>query len=156
MKNYKVYYLFIVFLIIMIFVPPLFRIIIPKEENNSSKNVYTFKIMDCNTVKSNNNNMLNILYQTIYRNDAIYSLKITYQNVNDSSLNDFNSEMLEFQQLKDIPIAQYNSSENSIFFNVASLDDSSKEVLSNYINDIDTQKNLYESKGFSCKIALNE
>lgn len=152
--NLGIFYLLIIFFVIMIFIPPIFRLIIPKEDNNP---ISSLKTLSCDLEESvmENNVILNII--TLYDNDNISTIKFSYstdapQNIEIVKKN--STFLTEFDNLKYISGSVFEQNENTYYikFDYTSNDFSNEYRLQKYSGNLDNQKLYYESKGFTCSI----
>lgn len=165
------------FLLIFIIVPPVFRKYIPKQiDTNSTEKVKnTIKILKCN--KTFSNEFYQVNSSTKYVDDKIVSNTIRYQKIdstqNNNSENNQNSNSNEdnvtlddaasvvtvndeynyFSSLSDINITS-NDSLTTVVINKKSLESNDSETtLKNYYQDsISSQKKFYENMGYTCNI----
>lgn len=165
-NGYGLYYLIIVFLIIMIGIPPLLRVLLPKEDlgnTNNNKNTNTEEIEDKseqkdNNVSTNGNsltcNIMNPLEEnkyliniiTEYKDDKVVLLKVMYDNI---LLQDNNSSQLDITKLKDIKGSSFDNTSNTITFDFNN-DSIDREKLEQFLNKPNDQKKYYENLGFTC------
>lgn len=166
-SSYGIYYLFIIFLIFMIAVPPLLRFAIPNENKITDNNNKTNKEETSNNIndtekeknllcKINNNNSFTIVTATDYLNSKPILLEITYNFYEYEANSTYNSNPLftVIEELKKIPNAEVIETEkgNSITFDFNNKVDIENNSIQNFVQDIDAQKTYYENLGFICSI----
>lgn len=166
-NGYGLYYLIIVFLIVMIGIPPLLRVLIPNEKlnnTNNNKNNNTEKVDDKIDQKDNNTNNVNgnnltcnimnplddnkdlINVVTEYKDDEVVSLKIMYDSI---LLQDNNSSQLDITKLKDVKGSSFDDTSNTITFDFSN-NSVDKTKLEQFLNKPSDQKKYYENLGFTC------
>lgn len=149
-----VWYLLIVFLILMIFIPPIFRLVFPKEEvkQNSNQNINNdvYKTLNCSYSLRDIED-----YRVVskYKNDDINSISFKYKEAQDDSLSQSNIYSI-FKNISGIEFAVVSNESEMYTINFYDIDKMKNEsLLSDYIKDINNQKATYESLGFTCNIS---
>ena len=163
MKNsYSIYYLFIVFFVIMICIPPLLRVTLPNENvqinndyntNDTDQNMALSKFLQCNFNENISNQMINVSIFTDYYEEKVTSIEIIYDlsSIKTTNLISDNPLLSELYKLKDISSAKYEKNENEekITFDGNIYNE---PKLQQYSKDINIQKIYYETLGFICNI----
>ena len=165
------------FLLVFIIVPPVFRKYIPKQVDttNTEKVKNTIQILKCN--KTFNDELYKVNSSTKYIDDKIVSNTIRYQKIDNTQITNsdnnqnnnanadvvtidegtsgvtVNDEYNYFSSLSDINITS-NSTLTTVVINKKSLESNSSETtLKNYYQDsISSQKKFYENMGYTCNI----
>lgn len=153
-SNCRSYYLYIALLIILILIPPLLRVIIPKDENSIDSNKLNSKVkkevnLYCEITKAYNNDVMSINVNTNYIDSKIDNIVFNYVNFNESNFSYFKEYYNELNNLKSINgVEMYGNL--TLFFNFNKNNLSNQKSLEKYTNKVDSQKKYYESKGYSC------
>ena len=147
-----------VFLTLMIILPPLFRMMFPKQiEDKNNKTLNRIEILSCERTISNSNYSTSV--KVTYKNSQIEQNVITYMKIDDSiksgaSRGDLSpeEESSYFSKLNDIDIVN-NESSVIVTLNKKSLENNSNDRnLSNYLQTIDKQEAFYSELGYSCSV----
>lgn len=147
-------------LLIFIILPPMFRVFVPKENNNNSINssdvtVNSEDVLSCNL---NHDDKYNTVTTIVYKKGNFSNCSITYNNISLLDINalilelENNSEYVFFKGLNDISLTNGDDFVN-ISFDTKLLD-SNKDVeeLNNYFQDIDKLNQYLTSKGYTCVV----
>lgn len=145
----NIWYYLIVFFVIMIFIPPLLRFAIPKDESQTPVKTPTQSTIKRLTCKDNDG-----MYEITnnYSDGNLISLVFTSDIFNDESILENEDEMITYMKdLKLITNASLN--DNRLVFNFNNNNFSEVEQLQRFIRDIDTQKAYYEQLGLNCSVS---
>lgn len=161
-SGYGIWYLLILFFVIMICIPPLFRILIPQEKTVSN----ALKTLECKKTEALTQDLeaANINYEikTLYSNEKISAITFKYsiQNSNSEDFNNIdqtkidNDFFYELINLKNVKNAVVDEAGNvtTMTFNFLSNDFTNEPMLQKYTQNINNQKKEYENKNFVCSI----
>lgn len=150
----------ILFLLMFIILPPVFRKYIPKEADDRNLNLDKLEILTC--TKTSVSEMYKIISKCKYRNgifesntieieklleisaetngiDAPSTITIASENANLASINGINSTV-------------NNNLITYVIDNNLIQNNSNNEILKKYIQNLTEQKNMYESLSYTCNI----
>ena len=161
-NSYGIFYLLIVFFVIMIFVPPLLRIVLPNEEIENNTHIEDKKEeqiisrkLNCEFNQNIGEKFIKLNTSTDYNNNEITSIIFTYDisTVQDTGLLSSFAIFTELNELKNISGVEYNQNgtEESILINSNSII-SNEPRLQKYSQNIDVQKAYYEQLGLICNV----
>ena len=160
MKNYNVYYLIIVFLVIMIFIPPLLRFAIPKQNPVSSSN----QTLKSDSPTTNNkteqkpSDIVNLICKmsdpeititTTYKSDTIQKIIFSSKLLVEDTESD-NSIITNILNFKSIDKSVFSN--NTLSFDFSNNDFFGESLLENYSRKKEVQQSYYEQIGFTCNV----
>ena len=152
-KNPVLVFLTMAFLLMLIILPPYFRKIIPKQEK---VDFHYDKLILLVCKKTDHSNGLEAVSRCKYRNGMFESNTITFTKIEvDSNNPSTNSLTDEYNYLSSILKA--DTQEETIFkIDSKTIKDASiKEKLEDYISSYESQKKIYENRGYKCTINKN-
>lgn len=147
MKGYIKSIIFIFILVILIILPPLLRMLLPREEN-----IIGEQELLC-TLKTEN---YQIIYQTIYKNSKVDHIQIKYSALASSNGVDlysssFANQINYFCDLKNSTYRYINSDiVITLNYNVYQLN-SHDQTIKNMYQSYSSLKKYYEKIGYQCK-----
>jgi len=162
----NVCYLGIFFLVIMMFIPPIFRLVLPNENiasNNNSEQVNTNnnnnnsanQTLNCSLTQNVEEETMKFNVTTNHENGKIKMLIFKY-SLNDNSkipsLKEKVSLLKEFDNLKIINNVEYSleNNVNVLKFDYSKSDFSAVKEMQVYNKDLNTLKNYFVNLGFIC------
>lgn len=150
-------------LLLFIILPPVLRKYIPNEENNNTNtSVIRDKLTILNCNRTFADELYNVISKTKYVNNYIDNNTITYQKLTETpTVENSNiptnpitvaNEAALFSSLTGVNI-QVNEPYTIVTINKDLIDSNQgNQQIVNYFQDIDNQRNYYESMGYTCNI----
>lgn len=145
-----------VFLSMLIILPPLFRLLFPKiTVENKKENLDKLEILTCDRTISNSDYSTHV--EVIYQNNEIEQNQITYTKIDEATKATANTGTItpeeESSYLSKLNNIDVKSDENTyvITLNKKSLEDNPNDQnLINYIQPLSEQEKFYSELGYSC------
>lgn len=145
-KNSK-YLIAIIGLVILIIIPPLFRITFPKSKENLAN-----KTLKCSLTP---NKDYSITYETTYKNSDVQTIKITYAfnyiNGGEDTSSPIYPQILHFSSLKG---STYKYINNDIIITLDQKvykNNKDDQILKNMYNTYEKVQKYYKKLGYTCK-----
>ena len=156
-KKSMIVILGMVFLSLMIILPPLFRVLFPNDDYSQKKQIDQVKTLSCDRVISNSNYSTHV--EVIYRNEGLEQNQITYTKIDDSSKAGATTGTLipeeESSYLSKLNNINVTSDENTyvIILNKKSLEDNpNDQTLPKYLQSLSKQEQFYSELGYTCSV----
>lgn len=169
-KSNFLVYLAMILLLTFIVVPPLFRVLIPKQSVPTNETaIDDIVLLNCN--KTDSDGILSVMTSTRYRNGVFENNTIKFtrndtpidDNITDENINESTEQVQEnitttvaseydsFMALTFLnPVVAENTTTITLTTELASQDETN--FLNSYLQDVDNQKLYYESIGYTCSI----
>lgn len=130
-------------LFIMIFVPPLLRLFIPKPDESANKEEIVYLNLVCTKVVIRNNVRIEMLVNNTYRNSIIQNSVMEFNYLQEEDIPEVN-EFLAIES-EDIVKEKLESGGYRFTFDYTNPNIMSLEVLANYKMPAPAQRNYYEN-----------
>ena len=147
-------YLGILVLLIFIIIPPLFRVLYPKEEVIEEEPLPIIMNLACSKTDDFGDYQLTNTITTNYYDDTIHDSVFSYIiNENESGLPE-GVVIEEYEALKNIPnvIANENGNTYTLSFDFYNYNYGDEELLANHIGVLAVQRDYYSQNGFECTV----
>ncbi len=148
-------YLGILVLLIFIIIPPLFRVLYPKEEVIEEEPLPIIMNLACSKTDDFGDYQLTNTITTNYYDDTIHDSVFSYIiNENESGLPSEGVVIEEYEALKNIPnvIANENGNTYTLSFDFYNYNYGDEELLANHIGVLAVQRDYYSQNGFECTV----
>ena len=155
-SNYRVYYFFIIFLALMLFVPPILRLTMPKDNKEisgteSKANIVKEQQLICEITKLTRDKAITITTYTNYKNTKLQNITFNFEGLDEKSKVDFG----QYYDMKNILVnvkGAEQTSDSSVIFDFTNNKTYNEEYLNNYSKSINEQQKYYEDNGYECII----
>ena len=114
-SEYRGYYIIVAVLVLMIFIPPFIRLVMPVDLDKSGKSNQNTESLDCNFVKTSGDKYVAIAVNYEYVNSKISKLNFSFLNFTEDTIPVFNKEYNFLNSLKSIDGASVTEPSNILF-----------------------------------------